>query len=66
MTRRERRDHTLLNGRRKSRIAKGSGTTVQDVNRLIKQYLEARKMMKALSGRSGRAWMGKAKRSFLS
>ena len=66
MTPRERRDHTLLNGSRKKRIAKGSGTTVQDVNRLIKQYLDARKMMKALSGRAGQKWMGKANRAFLS
>ena len=66
MTSRERRDHTLLNGSRKKRIAKGSGTTVQDVNRLIKQYLEARKMMKMLSGRAGRKWSGKASQAFLS
>jgi signal recognition particle subunit SRP54 len=58
MTTRERRDHTLLNGSRKKRIAKGSGTTVQEVNRLLKQYLEARKMMKALSGRAVRKWSG--------
>ena len=64
MTVRERRDHTLLNGNRKKRIAKGSGTTVQDVNRLLKQYLEARKMMKALSGRAGRKWSDKANRAF--
>jgi signal recognition particle subunit SRP54 len=64
MTPRERRDHTLLNGSRKKRIARGSGTTVQDVNRLIKQYLEARRMMKALSGRAGRKWFGKPMRSF--
>lgn len=64
MTRRERRDHTLLNGSRKMRIAKGSGTTVQDVNRLIKQYLEARKMMKAMSGRLGRKTLGRPTRSF--
>jgi signal recognition particle subunit SRP54 len=64
MTPRERRDHTLLNGNRKKRIAKGSGTTVQDVNRLLKQYLEARKMMKALSGRAGRKWSEKSSRAF--
>jgi signal recognition particle subunit SRP54 len=64
MTVRERRDHTLLNGNRKKRIAKGSGTTVQDVNRLLKQYLEARKMMKALSGRAGRKWSDKSNRAF--
>ena len=69
MTLRERRDHTLLNGSRKKRIAKGSGTTVQEVNRLIKQYLEARKMMKVmkgLSGRVGRKMLGASNRAFLS
>jgi signal recognition particle subunit SRP54 len=64
MTARELCDHTLLNGRRKQRIAKGSGTSVQDVNRVIKQYLEARKMMKLLSGRVGRKRFGKPMRSF--
>ena len=64
MTPRERRDHTLLTGSRKQRIAKGSGTSVQDVNRLIKQYLEARKMMKMLSGRGGRQWLGRSSRTF--
>lgn len=54
MTKRERRDHTLLNGSRKKRIAKGSGRSVQEVNRLIKQFLTAKKMMKALSGGGGR------------
>jgi signal recognition particle subunit SRP54 len=50
MTIRERRDHTIINGSRKKRIAKGSGTVVQDVNRLIKQFLGARTMMKSLMG----------------
>ncbi len=50
MTVRERRDHTIINGNRKKRIAKGSGTAVQDVNRLIKQFLGARTMMKSLMG----------------
>ena len=54
MTPRERRDHTIINGSRKKRIARGSGTSVQDVNRLIKQFLAARKMMKALTGGGGR------------
>ena len=48
MTKQERRDHTLINGSRRRRIAKGSGTTVQDVNRLIKQYVQARNMMKRI------------------
>ncbi len=49
MTMRERQDHTLLNGSRKKRIARGSGTSVQEVNRLIKQFLTARKMMKSMT-----------------
>ncbi len=64
MTPRERRDHTLLNGSRKKRIAKGSGTTVQDVNRLLKQYLDARKMMKLLSGQGGRRKVGRSTQMF--
>lgn len=50
MTPKERRNHMLINGNRRRRIAKGSGTTVQDVNALLKQYAQARKMMKTLSG----------------
>jgi signal recognition particle subunit SRP54 len=64
MTPRERRDHTLLNGSRKKRIARGSGTSVQDVNRLIKQFLAARKMMKAMSGGGGRRQLAQMLRSF--
>ncbi len=45
MTPRERRNHAILNGKRRLRIAKGSGTTVQDVNRLLKQYVMTRKML---------------------
>ena len=48
MTLKERRDHTILNGSRRKRIAKGSGTSVQDVNRLLKQYIQARQMMKKI------------------
>jgi signal recognition particle subunit SRP54 len=50
MTPRERTDYTLINGSRRARIAKGSGTQVQDVNRLLKQFAEMRKMMKAMKG----------------
>jgi len=50
MTPRERSNHTLINGSRRSRIAKGSGTQVQDVNRLLKQFAEMQKMMKAMKG----------------
>ncbi len=46
MTDRERRNHRLINGSRRKRIARGSGTTVQDVNRLLKNFLEMKKMMK--------------------
>jgi signal recognition particle subunit SRP54 len=49
MTPQERRNHALLNGSRRKRIARGSGTTVEEVNRLVKRYLEARKMMTRLS-----------------
>ncbi len=62
MTPRERRDHTLLNGSRKKRIARGSGTQVQDVNRLIKQYLAAKKMMKTLATGGGRRQVAQALR----
>lgn len=57
MTRRERTDHRILNGSRRKRIAKGSGTSVQEVNRLIKQYLEMQKMMKVLGGKPGKGRM---------
>ncbi len=50
MTARERANHMIINGARRRRIAKGSGTTVQDVNSLLKQYTQARKMMKSLTG----------------
>jgi len=49
MTKAERRDVRLLNASRKRRIAAGSGTTVEDVNRLVKQYLEMQRMMKQVS-----------------
>lgn len=48
MTRKERRDPAIINGSRRKRIAAGSGTRVQDVNKLLKQFVEARKMMKRL------------------
>ncbi len=50
MTAAERDDPALINGSRRKRIAVGSGTTVQDVNRLLKQFEESKKMMKMLSG----------------
>jgi signal recognition particle subunit SRP54 len=50
MTAHERRNHMIINGARRRRIARGSGTSVQDVNQLLKQYAQARKMMKSLTG----------------
>jgi signal recognition particle subunit SRP54 len=50
MTPKERANHMIINGSRRRRIAKGSGTSVQEVNQLLKQYAEARKMMKSISG----------------
>jgi len=54
MTKQERRVPDLLNGRRRLRIAKGSGTTVQEVNQLVRQFYDARRMMKHVAGRSDR------------
>jgi signal recognition particle subunit SRP54 len=50
MTGEERRNPAIIHGSRRSRIARGSGTTVNDVNALIKQYDESKKLMKRLSG----------------
>jgi signal recognition particle subunit SRP54 len=49
MTPRERAHHQIINGSRRKRIARGSGTSVQQVNQLLKQYVQARKMMKQVS-----------------
>ena len=54
MTPQERRKPEILNGRRKKRIAMGSGTQVSDINRLIKKFKEARKMMKRMKKMGGR------------
>ena len=48
MTADERRDHTILNGSRRKRIAKGSGTSVEEVNRLLKQFNEMRRVLKMM------------------
>jgi signal recognition particle subunit SRP54 len=50
MTLEERTDHKILNANRRRRIARGSGTSVAEVNRLIKQYTEMRQMMRQISG----------------
>jgi signal recognition particle subunit SRP54 len=56
MTPRERRNPGLLNASRKRRIARGSGTSVQDINQLMKQYLQMKKMMKMAK----KGWLQKA------
>ena len=61
MTPRERDNHMIINGSRRRRIAKGSGTSVQEVNQLLKQYAQARKMMKSFSGGFLGKRMGKMK-----
>jgi signal recognition particle subunit SRP54 len=59
MTPRERENPNLLNGSRKQRIAKGSGTTIVDVNRLLKQFEQTGKMMKMATMSQGKLKMGK-------
>jgi len=59
MTPHERREPSVINGSRRARIARGSGTSVSDVNRLLKQYAQLKKMMKGLKNMEGR--MGKFK-----
>jgi signal recognition particle subunit SRP54 len=59
MTIEERRNHGILNGSRRARIARGSGTTVADINRFIKQFIETSKMMKQF-GKLGLGGKGKA------
>src|SRR5512132_1034474 len=59
MTPDERRHPDVINGSRRQRIARGSGTSVQDVNRLLKQYAQLRKMMKQFKGMEGK--LGKMK-----
>ncbi len=54
MTPDERTNPALLNGSRRTRIAKGSGTTIQEVNRLLKQFDQTRKMMKMVTGGGGK------------
>jgi signal recognition particle subunit SRP54 len=53
MTKKEKKDHNVLNGSRRRRIAVGSGTTAADVNRVIKQYVEIKKMLKMFKGKKG-------------
>jgi len=57
MTPKERENPSILNGNRRARIAKGSGRTVADVNKLIKQFEDMSKMMKMMQGKGGRQQM---------
>ena len=62
MTNEERDDHSLIDGKRRKRIASGSGTSVQEVNQVLKQYLQMRQMMKqygAMAARSKMKGLGK-------
>ena len=64
MTEAERDDHDLIDGKRRKRIALGSGTSVQEVNQVLKQYMQMRKMMKqygALAAQGRLRGMGKAR-----
>jgi signal recognition particle subunit SRP54 len=62
MTPDERRKQHIINGSRRKRIAKGSGTSVEDVNRLLKQFVQMQKMLKSLGGMAGLAGGGKKAR----
>lgn len=61
MTPKERTNPELLNTSRRQRIAKGSGTNIQEVNRLIKQFDQTRKMMKMVTGSNMSKMMGAMK-----
>jgi signal recognition particle subunit SRP54 len=62
MTPEERRKQHIINGSRRKRIAKGSGTSVEEVNRLLKQFVQMQKMLKSLGGMAGMAGGGKKSR----
>ena len=53
MTKGERANHSVIDGSRRKRIARGSGTSVEEVNRLLKQYVQMKKMLKAVGGMGG-------------
>ena len=61
MTPQERKNPAILNTSRRQRIAKGSGTNIQEVNRLIKQFDQTRKMMKMVTGAGMKGMMGRMK-----
>ena len=62
MTPEERRKHHIIDGSRRKRIARGSGTSVQEVNRLLKQFVQMQKMLKQLGGMAGLAGGGRKAR----
>lgn len=64
MTRQERRNPALLNGSRRRRVAQGSGTTVTDINRLMKQFMEMKKMMQRVSKGGMRSLLGRMPNPF--
>lgn len=65
MTKIERGDPDIINGSRRKRIASGSGTSVQEINRLLKQFSDAKKMFKTMSGVNGmRGWKNKLRQVF--
>ena len=64
MTPKERRNHQLINGSRRKRIARGSGRSVEEINRLLKQFVQMKKMLKSIGGMAGlgkRGGLGKMK-----
>ena len=61
MTPKERRNHGIINGSRRKRIARGSGTTVEEINRLLKQFVEMRKMLKTMTGMAAGGKKGRRK-----
>lgn len=65
MTPRERANYQMINGSRRMRIARGSGTSIQDVNRLLKQFAQVRKMMKQFS-KMGEKGLGRGRMPFFS
>jgi signal recognition particle subunit SRP54 len=54
MTKEERRNHAILNGSRRRRVALGSGTSVEEVNRFLKQFVQTKKIMKQMTRMAGR------------
>jgi signal recognition particle subunit SRP54 len=63
MTPKERANYLIINGSRRLRVARGSGTTVQEVNQLLKRYAQARKMMKQFA-KMGEKGFGRGRMPF--